>query len=175
MSTAVEFIFVWIPMVASIMFVTWFAYRCRCEGLTLLQTLIDRRFMKVFLYTGALLAIYLSTFHFFYFGLSMYRAPGTGQGAPSSVTWFACRHDLASCAKSGHGCPWRSGTHSKTDPRDSVAKLPCPGEPRHRCPPYWYRRWTASNRPCTSTSEAGTMIGSISMLAGCSLTMVPSR
>ena len=69
MSPAVEFVFVWIPIAASIVFVVWFALRCRSEGLTLARMLIDRRFMTVFLYTGALLAIYLSTFRFFYFGI----------------------------------------------------------------------------------------------------------
>ena len=69
MTPAVEVMFVWIPIAASIVFVVWFAFRCRNEGLTLFQMLIDRRFMTVFLYTGALLAIYLSTFRFFYFGL----------------------------------------------------------------------------------------------------------
>jgi hypothetical protein len=69
MSPAVEIVFVWIPMIASVVFVGWFARRCRGEGLTAMQTLTDRRFMTVFFYTGALLAIYLSTFRFFYFGL----------------------------------------------------------------------------------------------------------
>lgn len=69
MHPAVEIVFVWIPMIASVVFVVWFAQRCRREGLTALETLTDRRFMTVFFYTGALLAIYLSTFHFFYFGL----------------------------------------------------------------------------------------------------------
>lgn len=57
-------------MIASLLFVVHFAGRCREEGLTVLQTLTDRRFMTVFFYTGALLAIYLSTFRFFYFGLT---------------------------------------------------------------------------------------------------------
>ena len=39
------------------------------EELTLFAALLDRNFMLVFFYSGALLAIYLSTFHFFYFGL----------------------------------------------------------------------------------------------------------
>lgn len=69
MSPVVEVVFVWIPIAASIVFVVSFALRCRNEGLTLLQMLLNRRFMTVFLYTGALLAIYLSTFRFFYFGL----------------------------------------------------------------------------------------------------------
>ena len=68
MTPAVEITFVWIPMIASVVFVVWFAYRRRCEGLTLLETAIDRKFMTVFFYTGALLAIYLATFRFFYFG-----------------------------------------------------------------------------------------------------------
>ena len=65
----VEIIFVWVPMIASVAFVTWFIRRCRREGMRALEILTDRRFMTVFFYTGALLAIYLSTFHFFYFGL----------------------------------------------------------------------------------------------------------
>ena len=69
MHPAVEIIFVWVPMIASVVFVVWFAQRCRREGLSALETMTDRRFMMVFFYTGALLAIYLSTFHFFYFGL----------------------------------------------------------------------------------------------------------
>ncbi len=70
MSPLVEILFVWVPMAASVLFVLWFAYRCLCEGLSLTEMLIDRRFLTVFLYTGALLAIYLSTFHFFYFGIT---------------------------------------------------------------------------------------------------------
>ncbi len=69
MSPTVEVAFVWLPIVASVAFVVWFFHRRRCEGLGPLETLIDRKFMTVFLYTGALLAIYLSTFRFFYFGL----------------------------------------------------------------------------------------------------------
>ena len=69
MTPAVEVIFVWLPMIAAVVFVLWFAYRRRCEGLGVIETLIDRKFMTVFLYSGALLAIYLSTFRFFYFGL----------------------------------------------------------------------------------------------------------
>jgi hypothetical protein len=53
----------------AIVFVGWFARKCAREGLGVLEVLLDRRFMMVFLYTGALLAIYLSTFHFFYQGL----------------------------------------------------------------------------------------------------------
>ena len=70
MSPAVEIFFVWMPMIAAVAFVAMFARRCYREGLTLIQILTDRRFMTVFFYTGALLAIYLSTFHFFYFGLT---------------------------------------------------------------------------------------------------------
>lgn len=70
MSPVVEILFVWVPMVGSVAFVLWFAYRCRCEGLSLVETLISRRFIMVFLYTGSLLAIYLSSFHFFYFGIT---------------------------------------------------------------------------------------------------------
>ncbi len=69
MPPAVEITFVWVPMIGSIAFVLWFVHRCRCEGLSLAETVINRRFLMVFLYTGALLAIYLSTFHFFYFGI----------------------------------------------------------------------------------------------------------
>ena len=69
MSPVVEIFFVWVPILSAIVFVGWFARKCSREGLGLLQVLLDRRFMMVFLYTGALLAIYLSTFHFFYHGL----------------------------------------------------------------------------------------------------------
>ena len=69
MTPAVEIIFVWAPMIGSVALVLWFAYRCRCQGMSLTEIVIDRRFLMVFLYTGALLAIYLSTFHFFYFGI----------------------------------------------------------------------------------------------------------
>lgn len=69
MSPAVELIFVWVPIAASITLVAWFTVRCLREGLSLKQLLLDRRFMTVFFYTGALLAIYLSTFRFFYLGL----------------------------------------------------------------------------------------------------------
>lgn len=69
MTPAVELAFVWTPIAASVTFVVWFAWRCLREGLSFMQMLIDRRFMTVFFYTGALLAIYLSTFRFFYLGL----------------------------------------------------------------------------------------------------------
>lgn len=70
MSPLVEVVFVWVPIVGSVVFVCWFARKCSREGLRPLQVLLDRRFMMVFLYTGALLAIWLSTFHFFYQGLT---------------------------------------------------------------------------------------------------------
>ena len=69
MTPFVEVTFVWVPIVCAISFVAHFAKRCHKEGLTPVQILLDRRFMIVFFYTGALLAIYLSTFRFFYFGL----------------------------------------------------------------------------------------------------------
>ena len=69
MNPVVEVLFVWIPIIGSVVFVGWFARKCAREGLGVLEVLLDRRFMMVFLYTGALLAIYLSTFHFFYQGL----------------------------------------------------------------------------------------------------------
>ncbi len=69
MTPFVEIVFVWVPVVAAVALVAHFARRCRKDGLTPIQILIDRRFMIVFFYTGALLAIYLSTFRFFYFGL----------------------------------------------------------------------------------------------------------
>lgn len=69
MTPIVEIVFVWVPIIASIAFVVHFATRCRKDGLTPIQILLNRRFMIVFFYTGALLAIYLSTFRFFYFGL----------------------------------------------------------------------------------------------------------
>lgn len=69
MTPAIELVFVWIPIIASVTFVIWFARRCRREGLGIREMMIDRRFMTVFFYTGALLAIYLSTFRFFFYGL----------------------------------------------------------------------------------------------------------
>ncbi len=68
MSLAVELLFVWVPMICSVLFVAWFATKCYMEGLTPLQILIDRKFLMVFLYTGSLLAIYLSSLHFFFLG-----------------------------------------------------------------------------------------------------------
>ena len=70
MSPLVEVLFVWAPILGAIVFVAWFARKCFGEGLGVLEVLLDRRFMLVFFYTGALLAIYLSTFRFFYLGLS---------------------------------------------------------------------------------------------------------
>ncbi len=68
MPPAVEIVFVWAPIVLSVGFVSWYLRRRVREGLTLFAALLDRNFMLVFFYSGALLAIYLSTFHFFYFG-----------------------------------------------------------------------------------------------------------
>ncbi len=68
MSLVVEVLCVWLPIAGAVVFVAWFAGKCFREGLGVLQVLLDRRFMTVFLYTGALLAIYLSTFYFFYRG-----------------------------------------------------------------------------------------------------------
>ena len=70
MSVRVEILFVWVPILASIGLVSWFWHKICREGLTFFQALSDRRFLMVFLYTGSLLAIYLSTFHFFYSGLT---------------------------------------------------------------------------------------------------------
>lgn len=70
MSLTVEVLFVWLPIIASAVFVGWFAIRLLREGLAPSSVLLDRRFLMVFLYTGALLAIYLSTFRFFYVGLT---------------------------------------------------------------------------------------------------------
>ena len=70
MSTPVEVFFVWLPILSSVVFVAWFARRMLREGIEPSKMLLDRRFLVVFLYTGALLAIYLSTFHFFYVGLT---------------------------------------------------------------------------------------------------------
>lgn len=69
MPPVVEIVFVWAPIVLSIVFVGWYFSRRIQEGLTPVETLSDRNFMLVFFYSGALLAIYLSTFYFFYFGL----------------------------------------------------------------------------------------------------------
>ncbi len=69
MPPAVEIVFVWLPIALSVGFVGWYLRRRVREGLTLFAALLDRNFMLVFFYSGALLAIYLSTFHFFYFGL----------------------------------------------------------------------------------------------------------
>ena len=69
MPPTVEIAFVWVPTIASVAFVISIARRFRRDGRTALETLTDRKFMMVFFYTGALLAIYLSTFRFFYFGL----------------------------------------------------------------------------------------------------------
>lgn len=66
MSLAVEAIFVWFPMMCSALFVGHYARRRLREGLSVLGVLTDRNFLIVFLYTGALLAIYLSCFYFFY-------------------------------------------------------------------------------------------------------------
>ncbi len=69
MPPTVEIVFVWAPIAFSIGFVSWYLRRRIREGLTLFTALLDRNFMLVFFYSGALLAIYLSTFHFFYSGL----------------------------------------------------------------------------------------------------------
>lgn len=66
MSLAVETIFVWLPMIGSALFVGHYARRRLREGLSVLEVLTDRNFLIVLLYTGALLAIYLSCFYFFY-------------------------------------------------------------------------------------------------------------
>lgn len=66
MTLVAEIFGVWIPILASIVFVAAYAIRRLREGLTPLQVVFDRAFMLVFFYTGALLAIYLSTFRFFY-------------------------------------------------------------------------------------------------------------
>ncbi|MDE0104415.1 MAG: hypothetical protein OXN89_18740 [Bryobacterales bacterium] len=70
MSWPVEVIFVWFPIVASVAFVVWFGVKMCLDGTAPVHVLVDRRFLTVFLYTGALLAIYLSSFHFFYVGLT---------------------------------------------------------------------------------------------------------
>ncbi len=68
MSTIVEILFVWVPIVATIVFVSWFLRRRIREGLTPLGAITDSKFMLVFFYSGALLSIYLATFQFFYSG-----------------------------------------------------------------------------------------------------------
>lgn len=70
MPPAVEIVFVWTPILLSAGFVGWYLRRRMRAGLALPAALLDRDFMLVFFYSGALLAIYLSTFHFFYFGLT---------------------------------------------------------------------------------------------------------
>ena len=66
MSPTVEGVFVWFPMACAVLFVGHYARRRLREGLSAWQVLTDRNFLIVFLYTGALLAIYLSCFYFFY-------------------------------------------------------------------------------------------------------------
>lgn len=68
MSPVAEIVLVWVPMACSAAFVAWFAWRCYREGMSPLEIMLDRRFLTVFLYSGALLAIYLSSLHFFYVG-----------------------------------------------------------------------------------------------------------
>lgn len=70
MSPVAEVLLVWVPMGCTAAFVAWFAWRCYREGQTPLEIMLDRRFLTVFLYSGALLAIYLSSLHFFYVGPS---------------------------------------------------------------------------------------------------------
>lgn len=70
MSPLAEVLLVWVPMGCAAAFVAWFAWRCYREGQTPLEIMLDRRFLTVFLYSGALLAIYLSSLHFFYVGAS---------------------------------------------------------------------------------------------------------
>ena len=70
MSWPVEVIFVWFPIFGSLAFVAWFGVKVCRDGTAPVLVLFDRRFLTVFFYTGALLAIYLSTFHFFYVGLT---------------------------------------------------------------------------------------------------------
>lgn len=68
MSPVAEVVLVWVPMGCAAIFVAWFAWRCYCEGQSLFEIMLDRRFLTVFMYTGALLAIYLSSIYFFYVG-----------------------------------------------------------------------------------------------------------
>lgn len=68
MSPVVEILFVWVPILAAVVFVSWFLRRRIREGLTPMAALIDGKFMLVFFYSGALLSIYLATFQFFYSG-----------------------------------------------------------------------------------------------------------
>ncbi len=65
MHPVTEVLLVWLPIVASVWFVLWFGVRRWNEGLSLISVLIDRKFLTVFLYTGALLAIFLSCVRFF--------------------------------------------------------------------------------------------------------------
>ena len=69
MSPLAEILFIWTPIVLTVVFVGHFVHRRVAEGLSALQVLSDPKFLMVFFYSGALLAIYLSTFHFFYTGL----------------------------------------------------------------------------------------------------------
>ena len=69
MGPVAEVVLVWFPTIGGAAFVAWFAWRCYREGVPPSRILIDRRFMMVFLYTGALLAIYLSSVWFFFLAL----------------------------------------------------------------------------------------------------------
>ncbi len=66
MHPVVEVLFVWIPMICSVLFVCYYTRRRLRDGLSFFEVLTDRNFLIVFFYTGALLSIYLSCFYFFY-------------------------------------------------------------------------------------------------------------
>ena len=69
MGPVAEAVFVWFPTIGAAAFVVWFALRCYLEGVPPMQILIDRRFLMVVVYTGALWAIYLSSVWFFSMGV----------------------------------------------------------------------------------------------------------
>lgn len=69
MHPVAEAVFVGLPILGAAWFVAWFAWRCFREGQTLVEILFDRRFLMVVFYTGSLLAIYLSSVHFFSLGI----------------------------------------------------------------------------------------------------------
>lgn len=80
MSPAVELVCVWVPLALGVAFVCRYGLRRVREGLSPLMVLMDRNFLVVFLYTGALLSIYLSCLYFFYLvpKLPAPAQPGTG-------------------------------------------------------------------------------------------------
>lgn len=97
MSPTVEVIFVWLPMACAVLFVGHYARRRLREGLSVWKVLTDRDFLTVFLYTGALLAIYLSCFHFF-FVASRQRTPSP---VDSASRWVGSHSVMVFCSLRG--------------------------------------------------------------------------